>query len=176
MNPILSANTQTQINQIIDYCVSQGISCIQLADQLTKEQLVKYIDQIKLSVSETLVAKRSLSKGLVVFLKELNDYGSAHYQTIKDNIKIKYNHVVNDYSSLRYWNLIMKSKETGWWKITEDGKQFLVNNLQLNEKIDVQNNKVIKRYGNIITVTHFGDLEEKSFKGKKRSRKNNVDN
>jgi hypothetical protein len=112
---------------------------------------------------ETQIAKRSLAKSIVAFLFELQKAGGrGHYQKIRDKVKRDYNLTVNDYSSLRYFNLIQPDdleEETGYWVITQDGKRFLNNELALPKSVKVHNNRVIEKDSKLVKVEDFDDLD-----------------
>ncbi len=163
MDHVLSAQTQTVINSVIDRCLTTGLSIELLGQQLTKDQLVNYISTTSRALLETQIANRSLAKSLVCFLHELNKCGGReHYQIIRDRVKSDYNMTVNDYSSLRYWGLITPidfEDQTGFWKITEDGNKFLNNESRLPKNVSVHNNRVIKRSNELVGITDFDDLD-----------------
>lgn len=107
--------------------------------------------------------ERCLSKSLVLFLHVLNENGGeAHYNDIRSIVKDKYNATVNDYSILKYYRLIEKSKSNGFWKINERGKYFLSGELKLSERLQIKDDKVISASHKLVSVNDYLDLNKNS--------------
>lgn len=120
--------------------------------------------KIKQSTGSTRQAvDRSLSKSLVLFLYELKKAGGiAHYNDIRTIVKDKYNMMSNDYTTLSYYQMIKKSKGLGMWQLTEIGEKFLKNEIQLPERLKIQNNKVISSSDTLVSINDFISLEKNS--------------
>jgi hypothetical protein len=166
--------------KVIDSAIQQGQSLIELIQTktgITTQHLALLADQLlqklRTTTYELIKAKsmtgntkppieRSLSKSLVLFLHELNEGGGdCHYGTIRDKVQANYELTCNDYSTLKYYRLIEKSKTgNGYWQINERGQRFLSGDLKLSEKVTIQNDKVIHASNNHVTVEDFIDLNE----------------
>lgn len=124
----------------------------------TQTEINRIIDYlVKKSESVARIANRLTLEQL------LNKYGVCHYQTIRDNLKKEYNHIVNDYSSLQYFGLIVKAKENGYWKITPLGMKFLKNEVSVPAFVMVQNNRVIDESQAKVFANDFPSLDDLSY-------------
>ncbi|GHM98865.1 hypothetical protein WSM22_03550 [Cytophagales bacterium WSM2-2] len=158
----LSAATTTEVVYSIEQAIKAGHKVAhQLYKAFTSEQLAKCIDHFVekgfTRAKESLHTDRSMSKSLACFLYELNEQGKAeHYSVIRSITEAKYEHMVNDYSTLKYWRLIEPaSNGRGFWKITERGKAFLEGKLRIAEKVTIKNDKVVGSSDKKVTIADF---------------------
>jgi hypothetical protein len=167
--------------KVIDSAIQKGQSLLELIQTqtgITTQHLALLADELLQKLRSTTYElikvksltgntktpiERSLSKSLCAFLYELKKAGGeAHYNDIRETVKIKYGLTVNDYSSLSFWRLIQKAKGLGMWVITERGKRFLIGELKLAEKLTIQNNKVIAYNNKSVSIDDFLTIDTNS--------------
>jgi hypothetical protein len=165
----------------IDSAIQRGqslIELIQIQTGITRQHLALLADELLTKLRHTTYEliraksltgntkppiERSLSKSLCAFLYELKKGGGeAHYNDIREIVKLKYGLTANDYSSLSFWRLISKAKGLGMWSLTERGERFLNGDLKLAEKLTIQNNKVIGANSSLVRIDDFITIADNS--------------
>jgi hypothetical protein len=94
------------------------------------------------------VYKRSIRKGLVDALTQLNQVGFSKSSDL--NIPIGIN---GDFSKMRFWGLIYKpTDDRNIWGITVKGKRFLEGEIRIPKYVYIYNNSVEKYSEETISV------------------------
>lgn len=94
----------------------------------------------------------------------------VNYKEVAKYLQLKFGFVVSDYAKLEKFGLIEKMKEkyessedkqkhkqSGYWRLTQNGKLFLIGHLMINETLYIRSNKVIRKSDNLITVNNVKD-------------------
>jgi hypothetical protein len=106
-------------------------------------QLVKvYKRQVHASMASTLIRMyRAATPGEFLYLPDINQ-GKAR-----------------DASYLRFWSLIEHSSErrpdggqSGWWRVTEFGEQFVLGNVLIRKYARVFLNTCLELYGDLVSI------------------------
>lgn len=104
------------------------------------------------------VYKRQIHSTIARMLIKLYGLGSGHHY-----IKLLMpttSTAGGDFSLLRYWGLVEEmeddgvkdSKNTGYWKITETGKQFVRREIPMQKHAEVYNGKLVKLTGDDVLI------------------------
>ena len=110
--------------------------------------------------------KRKLNAGmaraLIIIYKLTKDGNSVHVQS--EFTKLGLRATTMDYAYLEKWSLIEQSGSNGYWKITQRGKEFVEDDIDLPEYALVYNGNVYKWADNLVNIetalTEEFDLDE----------------
>lgn len=99
--------------------------------------------------------KYKLNKGMAIVLINWYKTGKEWVHPIKDLKTIN-----GDYAKLRFWGLVEESydrpeedkKATGYWRITQKGKEFVNNRLTVQEKARIYDNRFFGLIGKEINI------------------------
>jgi hypothetical protein len=142
METIAEAKTHLRAN------FEKGVKC-PCCDQLVKLYIRKFNKGMVESLA--LIFKISLKNG----------FNWIHVQDAFAEFKLNSNQM--DYSQLERWGLIEKkigkrgdgSNSNGYWKITDKGKEFVLNKIEIDSKVHLYNNKHYGFSGDKIRITSF---------------------
>ena len=110
--------------------------------------------------------KRKLNAGmaraLIIIYKLTNNGSSIHVQSKFTELGLRA--TTMDYGYLEKWSLIEQKGSNGYWRITQRGKEFVEDDIDLPDHCLVYNSKVYKWSQNHINIetalTEEFDLEE----------------
>lgn len=108
--------------------------------------------------------KRKLNSGmaktLIRIYKESGD--GEKWIPVKEFLRQKKYHNGHDWTLLKYWDLLIEkpkdentqTKNSGFWKITEKGKSFVENKINLPDRVFIYNNRVLGFSDKEVNIKH----------------------
>lgn len=106
---------------------------------------------------------KTLDRRLVYLLREIIEYMAQEKERSFNprhiwKTDVDAHHKIADFQKLHYWSIIAKrEKHSGWWYVTNHGKDFMRSNIQLPKRIWVQNNKVVKTDDEMVTIKQLDE-------------------
>ena|SRR3990167_3420831 len=101
---------------------------------------------------------KTLDKRLIVLLDEIRNHLKANKEFSFNprhiwRTDIDAHHKIADFQKLGYWKIISKRpKHSGWWYITDKGKQFMKGEIQVPRRIWVKNKQVVEEDDELVSI------------------------